>query len=185
MNKLFIITSLLFTLIGKTQIDTPIVFLANGLQDFESQDAFSAVYDDWNVHYSIVGGCMVGKTLGDSIKTHNEKMELIAERKLGKGWRDKMAAEIKKELSDQKLAKELANELDYVKRTLHYKNKRQEYPRYKVIPIERGKLYELKLQMGVVKEGVGYKAVYHYLKVNIATKEIQNLSEKTFLESYN
>lgn len=74
--------------------DTTLKMLTYGLPDMRRHRDMNAVAKKYGFKFVHVAGCVVPKTLLDSIHTENDKINLILQSKFGKKWEDGFWAEV-------------------------------------------------------------------------------------------
>ncbi len=159
--------------------DTLFVLLTYGLPcvDDKANSQF-IVEKKWGIRYSSVGGCEVTQEIIDSVKTNNDRVNRLIEKKYGQNWQEEIKKEIDKEYEKEKLITEILENIDFIKKKKEQMELKNFELDYYMAPIENTNYYRVSVNGDCIIDKKVYWVSYYVLIVNYITKKYQIISEK-------
>lgn len=91
-------------IIDKKQESTDTIFtlLTYGFPNRDREKVRDIIAKTWGIRFYAVAGCLVTKDLIDSVKTNNDHVNKLIEKKYGANWQEKFEKEVNTEFKKEK-----------------------------------------------------------------------------------
>jgi hypothetical protein len=183
-----ILTALLFisvvscknntTITGKSNItDTSLKILTYGLPSREGTRAMNTVAKQYGFHYYAVAGCIISKSLLDSVNRENKKVYEILEKRFGNNWRSTFAEQVDSMEQLQMNVEELVKKQDYIIAKQKELKKDGNGLDYKIQPTDKQNIFFVKAYGWGMWNGKTELLVYYTLTVDLSRKLVIKSSE--------
>ena len=162
----------------KQSADTTLILLTYGLPYFDRQNSENVICRKWGIRFYPVAGCVVTEDLVDSVKTNNEKINKLIERKYGTNWRDRFEKEVDEEFEKEKIVTQILDKVDFIKKKDDQMDLEGNGLHYNMTPIENSSDYNVSVEGWGKIDNKDIWVSYYRMTVNYKTEKYKLLDSK-------
>lgn len=158
--------------------DTIFTLLTYGFMDRERQKANDIIAKTWGIRFYAVAGCLVTKDLIDSVKTNNDHVNKLIEKKYGANWQEKFEKEVNDEFKRGQKVTKILDKADIVKKKNDELGLKKDKLYYNMSPFENSGVYNVSVEGWGKIDNQDTKFSYYRMTVNYKTKQCELVSDK-------
>lgn len=158
--------------------DTSLKILTYGLPSKEGTRAMNTVAKQYGFRYYPVAGCVISKSLLDSVNKENKKVYEILEQRFGNNWRLTFAEQVDSMEHQQMHVEELVMKQDYIIAKQKDLRKDGNGLDYKIQPTDKQNIFTVKAYGWGIGNSEKELLVYYTLTVDLSRKLVIKNSEE-------
>jgi len=159
-------------------VDTSLKILTYGLPSKEGTRAMNTVAKQYGFRYYPVAGCIISKSLLDSVNRENKKVYEILEKRFGSNWRSTFSKQVDSMEHQQICVEELVKKQDYIIAKQKELEKDGNGLDYKIQPTDKQKIFTVKVYGWRLWNGKTELLAYYTLTVDLSRKLVIKNSEE-------
>ena len=162
----------------KIKTENEYALLTYGLPNMERQNSRNVVAKKWGIKFKPVAGCVVTKSLTDSVRTVNQRVNKNIEDKYGRNWSDKFEKEIDEEFEKENIITTTLDKVDFIKKKNDQMDLEGNGLHYYMTPIENSTEYNVSVEGWGTVENKDTWVSYYRMTVNYKTKKYELIDDK-------
>lgn len=152
--------------------------LTYGLPDFERINSKNVIAKKWGIRFYPVAGCVVTEELEDSVKTYNDPIYKLIEKKYGTNWFEKFEKEVEEEFEKEKIVTNILDKVDFIKKKDDEMSLEGNGLHYYMTPVKKSTDYNVSVEgWGLVDNKYVWLSYYRMI-VNYKSKKVSLIDDK-------